>query len=306
MTTQTSLSERLLDQAVRVMPGGVNSPVRAFKSVGGKPLYIDRASGSHIWDADGNEYIDYVASWGAIITGHADPEIVSAVSAAAAKGTSYGAPHKGEIALAEEVVSRVPGIEMVRFVNSGTEATTAAVRLARAATGQDKIIKFEGNYHGAADCLLAKAGSGVATFGLPDSAGVPEGAAKTTITVPYNDLGAVRAALESNKGETAAVIVEPVAGNMGCVPPAEGFLQGLRTLCDEFGVLLIVDEVMSGFRVGHGGAIERFGVRPDIACFGKVIGGGLPVGAYAGSREIMSQVAPVGPVYQAGTLSGNP
>ena len=306
MTTQTTRSQELFETATKLMPGGVNSPVRAFKSVGGTPLFIKRGEGCRLYDVDGNELIDYVASWGAIITGHADPEIVGAVSHAAALGTSYGAPHAGEILLAEEVLRRVPGLEMVRFVNSGTEATTAAVRLARAATDRSKIIKFEGNYHGAADGLLAKAGSGIATFGLPDSAGVPEEVARPTLTATYNDAASVRSTLEANSGEVAAIIVEPVAGNMGCVPPTEGFLKSLRELCTQHGALLIFDEVMCGFRVAKGGAIARYGVRPDLVCMGKVIGGGLPVGAYGGSKDLMEMIAPVGPVYQAGTLSGNP
>ena len=306
MTTQTTRSEELFQTASKLMPGGVNSPVRAFKSVGGTPLFIKRGEGCRLYDVDGNELIDYVASWGAIITGHADPEIVGAITRAAALGTSFGAPHVGEILLAEEIVRRVPGLEMVRFVNSGMEATTAAVRLARAAAGRSKIIKFEGNYHGAADVLLAKAGSGVATFGLPDSAGVPEEVARPTLTATYNDAASVQSVLEANKGEVAAIIVEPVAGNMGCVPPTEGFLASLRELCTRHGALLIFDEVMCGFRVGKGGAIERYGVQPDLVCMGKVIGGGLPVGAYGGRKDLMEMVAPVGPVYQAGTLSGNP
>ncbi|MCH8978560.1 MAG: glutamate-1-semialdehyde 2,1-aminomutase [Armatimonadetes bacterium] len=306
MTTQTTRSAELFETASNLMPGGVNSPVRAFKSVGGTPLFIKRGEGCRLYDVDGNELVDYVASWGAIITGHADPEIVGAVSHAAALGTSYGAPHAGEILLAEEVLKRVPGLEMVRFVNSGTEATTAAIRLARAATDRSKIIKFEGNYHGAADGLLAKAGSGIATFGLPDSAGIPEDVARPTLTATYNDSASLRSTLEANNGEVAAVIVEPVAGNMGCVPPADGFLESLREWCTQHGALLIFDEVMCGFRVAKGGAIERYRVQPDLVCMGKVIGGGLPVGAYGGRKDLMEMVAPVGPVYQAGTLSGNP
>ncbi len=306
MTKSLTRSTEIYDQACRLMPGGVNSPVRAFRSVGGSPLYFERAKGSLIWDVDGNEYIDYVASWGAIILGHADQKVNEAIQSAASRGTSFGAPHAGEVRLAEEVLARVPGLEKVRFVNSGTEATMAAMRLARAATGRNKIVKFAGNYHGAVDSLLAKAGSGVATFGLPDSAGVPAEATADTLIARYNDLESVRALLEANKELVAAVFVEPVAGNMGCIPPAPGFLDGLRRLCDTTGVLLVVDEVMTGFRVCRGGAIERFSVRPDLVCMGKVIGGGLPVGAYGGRADLMDLVAPVGPVYQAGTLSGNP
>lgn len=287
------------------MPGGVNSPVRAFRAVGGTPLYFAKASGATLTDVDGNEYIDYVSSWGAILLGHAHPAVTDAVAAAASLGTSYGAPHEGEILLASEVIDR-KGIERVRFVNSGTEASLAAVRLARAATGRTKLIKFEGNYHGALDPLLAKAGSGVATFGLPDSAGVPAEAARGTLTARYNDAEDVRRLLEANPGEIAAVLLEPVAGNMGLVPPRPGFLEELRSLCDQHGALLVVDEVMTGFRVSRGGAIARFNLRPDLVIMGKVIGGGLPVGAYGGRRDLMEMIAPLGPVYQAGTLSGNP
>jgi len=288
------------------MPGGVNSPVRAFRAVGGTPIYFERATGSKLYDVDGREYVDCMASWGAIILGHADPRIVSAVQDAAAHGTSFGAPHAGEIALAELVIQRMPWLERVRFVNSGTEASLAAIRLARAATGRHKLIKFAGNYHGAVDALLAKAGSGVATFGLPDSAGVPPETAAHTLTAAYNDASQVRQLLEANRGEVAAVLVEPVAGNMGLVPPRPGFLLELRRLCDQSGALLLFDEVMTGFRLAPGGAAELFGIRPDLAIMGKVIGGGLPVGAYGGRRELMELVAPLGPVYQAGTLSGNP
>lgn len=287
------------------MPGGVNSPVRAFRAVGGTPLYFQKAEGARLTDADGKEYLDYVSSWGAIILGHAYPAITQAVAQAAANGTSYGAPHEGEIALAREVIGR-KGIDRVRFVNSGTEAALAAIRLARAATGRSKIVKFEGNYHGAVDALLAKAGSGVATFGLPDSAGVPTEAARGTLTARYNDLDSLDTILDANKGEIAAVMVEPVAGNMGLVPPGDGFLQGLRERCDRHGVLLVLDEVMTGFRVSPGGASGLYGIKPDLVIMGKVIGGGLPVGAYGGRRELMEMVAPLGPMYQAGTLSGNP
>lgn len=299
-------SKELFEKAQQLMPGGVNSPVRAFRAVGGTPVFFDRAEGSKLFDVDGNEYIDYVSSWGAVILGHAHPSITKAVTEAAAKGTSFGAPHAGEIKLADEVFYRVDAIERVRFVNSGTEATVAAIRLARAATGRTKILKFEGNYHGAVDSLLAKAGSGVATFGLPDSAGVPPEVAAATLTATYNDIESVRRVFESNKHEIAAVLVEPVAGNMGCVPPAHGFLNGLQDICRNDGALFVLDEVMTGFRVSPSGAAGLYGLQPDLLCMGKVIGGGLPVGAYGGRRELMEMVAPLGPVYQAGTLSGNP
>jgi glutamate-1-semialdehyde 2,1-aminomutase len=288
------------------MPGGVNSPVRAFRGVGGTPLYFARAKGSRLIDADGKDYIDYMSSWGAIILGHAHPSITEAVAKAAADGTSFGAPHEGEVLLAREVLDRKRCIERVRFVNSGTEAALAVVRLVRAATGRNKIIKFEGCYHGAIDPLLAKAGSGVATFGLPDSAGVPESTTQSTLPARYNDLDHVRKLFEANPGEVAAILVEPVAGNMGLVPPDPDFLPGLRSLCDEFGSLLVLDEVMTGFRLARGGASERFEIQPDLMMMGKVIGGGLPVGAYGGRRDLMEMIAPMGPVYQAGTLSGNP
>jgi len=299
-------SEKLYAEACELMPGGVNSPVRAFRAVGGTPLFFQRAKGSQLIDADGNAYIDYVSSWGAIILGHANPEVIGAITGAARNGTSFGAPHAGEIALAKEILARVPAMERVRMVNSGTEATLSAIRLSRAATGRSKILKFEGNYHGAVDSLLAKAGSGVATFGLPDSAGVPKEVTGHTLLARYNDLAHVSEVLNANRGEVAAILVEPVAGNMGLVPPADGFLSGLRTLATEHGALLVFDEVMTGFRVARGGAAERYGVRPDLFCMGKVIGGGLPVGAYGGRRDLMDLVAPVGPMYQAGTLSGNP
>ena len=288
------------------MPGGVNSPVRAFRAVGGKPLFFDHAKGSRLVDADGKSYIDYVASWGAIILGHAHHAITHAVNEAASKGTSFGAPHEGEVRLAKLVVDRVPHIDMVRFVNSGTEATASAIRLARAATKRSKILKFEGNYHGASDSLLAKAGSGVATFGLPDTEGVPTTVAADTLVARNNDAAHVSEILNANAGQVAAVLVEPIAGNMGCVPPDGTFLHDLRKLCTEHGTLLIIDEVMTGFRVSRGGATELYDLQPDLICMGKVIGGGLPVGAYAGRRELMEMIAPVGPVYQAGTLSGNP
>jgi glutamate-1-semialdehyde 2,1-aminomutase len=288
------------------MPGGVNSPVRAFKAVGGTPVFFKRAKGSHLFDADDRQYVDYVSSWGAILLGHADPRVVDAIGAAAANGTSFGAPHEGEVKLAREIVNRVPSVERIRFVNSGTEATLAAIRLVRAATGRNKILKFEGNYHGAVDSLLAKAGSGIATFGLPDSAGVPKSITHDTLLARYNDALHVDAILSANRGEVAAVLVEPVSGNMGLVPPKPGFLEELRRLCDEHGVLLVFDEVMTGFRIAKGGAAERFAIKPDLLCMGKVIGGGLPVGAYGGRKDLMELVAPLGPMYQAGTLSGNP
>ena len=299
-------SKTLFQKAKQFIPGGVNSPVRAFKSVGGQPLFIERAEGPYLFDADGNRYIDYVLSWGPLILGHAHPQVVAALKRAVERGTSYGAPTELETELAQLVCELVPSAEMARFVNSGTEATMSAIRLARAYTGRDKIIKFSGNYHGHGDMLLVKAGSGVATLGLPDSPGVPRGAAQDTLIANYNDLESVKRLFEANAGQIAAVILEPVAGNMGVVPPVEGFLSGLRELTAQEGALLIFDEVMTGFRVAIGGAQALYGVTPDITTLGKVIGGGLPVGAYAGRAEIMRQVAPLGPMYQAGTLSGNP
>ncbi|MDX8046580.1 glutamate-1-semialdehyde 2,1-aminomutase [Gracilibacillus sp. S3-1-1] len=293
-------------EAVDLMPGGVNSPVRAFKSVGMNPIFMESGKGSKIYDIDGNKYIDYVLSWGPLILGHADERVVSKLKSVAERGTSFGAPTLLENELAQLVIDRVPSIEMVRMVNSGTEATMSALRLARGYTGKNKILKFEGNYHGHGDSLLIKAGSGVATLGLPDSPGVPKSVAQHTITVPYNDIESVRYAFEQFGEDIAAVIVEPVSGNMGVVPPTEDFLVSLREITASSGSLLIFDEVMTGFRVGYNCAQGHFGVTPDLTCLGKVIGGGLPVGAYGGKREIMERVAPVGDIYQAGTLSGNP
>lgn len=301
-----SKSEQLFKAAQEVIPGGVNSPARAFRGVGGQPLFIDRAKGAYIWDADGNRYIDYVLSWGPLILGHANPMVVEAIQRAAERGTSYGAPTALETELAELVCELVPSAEQVRFVNSGTEATMSVLRLARAFTKRDKIIKLEGNYHGHADFLLVQAGSGVATLGLPDSPGVPKGMTQDTLTAPFNSLEAVEALFQQFGEQIAGVILEPVAGNMGLVPPVEGYLPGLRHLCDQYGALLVFDEVMTGFRVALGGAQAYYGIKPDLTALGKVIGGGLPVGAYAGRREIMQTVAPAGSMYQAGTLSGNP
>jgi glutamate-1-semialdehyde 2,1-aminomutase len=301
-----SESQRLFTSAKAIIPGGVNSPVRAFKSVGTDPLFISSASGSKIVDADDRSYIDYVGSWGPMIVGHANEEVLEAIIAAARSGTSFGAPTERETILSQMVIEAVPSIEKVRMVNSGTEATMSAIRVARGATGRDRIIKFNGCYHGHADGLLVKAGSGALTLGIPDSPGVPEDYAKNTLIAEYNDLGSVEKLFDGNKGEIAAIIVEPVPGNMGVMIPAEGFLEGLRELCTNQGALLIFDEVMSGFRVALGGAQELYGISPDLTTLGKVIGGGLPVGAYGGKDEYMSQVAPEGPIYQAGTLSGNP
>ena len=299
-------SRDLFEEALRYIPGGVNSPVRAFQAVGGQPLFIQRGQGAYIWDADGHRYVDYVCSWGPLIAGHAPPPVVEALRQALARGTSYGAPTALETELARLIVEAVPSIEMVRFVNSGTEAAMSALRLARAYTGRTKIIKFEGCYHGHADALLVQAGSGVATLGLPGSPGVPAATVQDTLSLPYNDLAAVEWAFAAHEGQIAAVIVEPVAGNMGVVSPQPGYLQGLRDLCREHGALLIFDEVITGFRVAYGGAQALYGILPDLTCLGKIIGGGLPVGAYGGRREIMAWVAPAGPMYQAGTLSGNP
>ncbi|MDH4163207.1 MAG: glutamate-1-semialdehyde 2,1-aminomutase [Nitrospirota bacterium] len=299
-------SRKLFDEAKKHIPGGVNSPVRAFRSVGGEPLFIKRAKGSKIYDADGKAYIDYVLSWGPMILGHGHPKVNSALKKAIDGGTSFGAPTELEITLAKMVKKAVPSIEMVRMVSSGTEATMSAIRAARGFTGRDKILKFDGCYHGHGDSLLVKAGSGVATFGLPDSPGVPADLAKHTLTVAFNDLAAVKELCRTTGEQIACIIVEPVVGNMGCVPPLPGFHEGLRKICDQYGIVLIFDEVMTGFRVAFGGAQQLYKIKPDLTTLGKVIGGGLPVGAYGGKREIMERIAPLGPIYQAGTLSGNP
>ncbi|HEY3242126.1 MAG TPA: glutamate-1-semialdehyde 2,1-aminomutase [Phycisphaerae bacterium] len=299
-------SEAAYKEALRLMPGGVNSPVRAFKAVGGTPVFFARGAGAILTDIDGNDYIDYVGSWGPLILGHADERIEAAIGKASAKGTSFGAPTELETHLAELVISRMPSIEMVRFVNSGTEATMSALRLARAATGRDKIIKCAGCYHGHVDSMLVKAGSGALTLGVPSSPGVPKAVAADTLVVPYNDLDAVEAAFRAEPKRIAAMIVEPIAGNMGLVPPQPGYLEGLRAACDRHGALLIFDEVITGFRASSGGAQVLYGVRPDLTCLGKIVGGGLPVGAYGGGADLMTQMSPAGSVYQAGTLSGNP
>jgi glutamate-1-semialdehyde 2,1-aminomutase len=301
-----SRSEELFRRAVEIIPGGVNSPVRAFRSVGGNPPFIARGQGAHIFDVDGNEYIDYVGSWGPLLLGHRHPEILAALERALRIGTSFGAPTEAEIELAEAIRDAIPSVEMVRLVNSGTEATMSAIRVARGFTGRDLIVKFEGCYHGHVDSLLVKAGSGVATLGIADTRGVPKAFCDTTIALPYNRPEAVEDAFRAHGNRIAAVIVEPVVGNMGCVPPLAGYLEALREITARHGALLIFDEVMTGFRVAFGGAQQRFGIRPDLTTLGKVIGGGLPVGAYGGRKDIMSIVAPSGPVYQAGTLSGNP
>jgi glutamate-1-semialdehyde 2,1-aminomutase len=299
-------SKKLFEEAKKHIPGGVNSPVRAFRSVGGDPIFIKRAKGSKVYDADGKAYIDYVLSWGPAILGHAHPKVTAALKKAIAGGTSFGAPTELEITLARMVKKAVPSIELVRMVSSGTEATMSAIRAARGFTGRDKILKFDGCYHGHGDSLLVKAGSGVATFGLPDSPGVPADLAKLTLTVAFNDLAAVRDICGREGERIACIIVEPVVGNMGCVPPEPGFHEGLRQVCDQYGIVLIFDEVMTGFRVAYGGAQQLYKIRPDLTTLGKVIGGGLPVGAYGGKREIMEKISPLGPIYQAGTLSGNP
>ncbi len=301
-----SRSEDLFAQAQLTIPGGVNSPVRAFNGVGGSPIFIERADGAYMYDADGQRYIDYVGSWGPMILGHNNAAIREATHAAVERGLSFGTPTASEITMAEKIISLVPSIEKVRMVNSGTEATMTAIRLARGYTGRDKILKFEGCYHGHADALLVKAGSGALTLGVPNSPGIPEDFAKHTLTVTFNDLDSVRAIFKEMGDDIATIIVEPVAGNMNCIPPAPGFLEGLREICDDYGSVLIFDEVMSGFRVARGGAQEFYKVTPDLTTLGKVIGGGMPVGAFGGKREIMDYIAPVGPVYQAGTLSGNP
>lgn len=303
---KSEISEKLFLEAKRHIPGGVNSPVRAYKSVGGTPPYIVRAKGAFVYDADGNVFLDYVGTWGPAILGHAEPEILRTLHEAMKNGLSFGAPTPKEIELARKVKEAVPSVDLIRFVNSGTEATMSAIRLARGFTGRDKIIKFDGCYHGHADYLLVKAGSGAATCSVPDSKGVPASFTEHTLIARYNDLNSVETILKAHKGEVACLIVEPVIGNMGCIPPLDGFLKGLRTLCDHHKVVLIFDEVMTGFRVGFGGAQGLYGIKPDLTCFGKIIGGGLPVGAYGGKGEIMECVSPLGPVYQAGTLSGNP
>ena len=301
-----SHSQTLFEAAQRHIPGGVNSPVRAFKGVGGTPLFFRRGQGAWLYDEDHNRYADYVCSWGPMVAGHAHPEVIAAVQEAVANGLSFGAPTESEVRMADQLVELVPSMDLVRLVNSGTEATMSALRLARGFTGRDKIVKFEGCYHGHVDALLVKAGSGALTHGVPTSPGVPEAVVRDTITLTYNDLEEVRETFRRQGHQIAAVIVEPVAGNMNCIPPEEGFLAGLRELCTEHGSVLIFDEVMTGFRAALGGAQARYGVTPDLTCLGKVIGGGMPVGAFGGRREVMEQISPLGPVYQAGTLSGNP
>lgn len=305
-TFKTTKSEEIFAAAQKLMPGGVSSPVRAFKSVGGQPIVFDRVKGAYVWDVDGNQYIDYVGTWGPAICGHAHPHVLNALKEALDKGTSFGAPSVLENVLAEMVIDAVPSVQMVRFVNSGTEACMSVLRLMRAFTGREKVIKFEGCYHGHADMFLVKAGSGVATLGLPDSPGVPKSTTSDTLTAPFNNLEAVKALFEQNPDQIAGVILEPVVGNAGFIPPDGGFLAGLQEITQEHGALLVFDEVMTGFRIAYGGAQEKFGIKPDLTTLGKVIGGGLPVGAYGGRRDIMAMVAPAGPMYQAGTLSGNP
>ena len=306
MARSLDQSRALQKRAEKLIPGGVNSPVRAFRSVGSEPPFLVRGQGAHVWDADGNRYIDYVGSWGPLILGHSNPEVIEAIIQAARNGTSFGASTPSEAQLAELVIEAFPAIEKVRFVSSGTEATMSAIRLARAATGRKFIVKFEGCYHGHSDALLVKAGSGVATLGIPGSAGVPEEFVEFTLALPYNNPSAVEAAFSKFKGQIACVIVEPVVGNMGCVPPQPGYLQALRDITARDGALLLFDEVMTGFRVSFGGASELYGIKPDLTTLGKIIGGGLPVGAYGGPAKLMNMIAPLGPVYQAGTLSGNP
>lgn len=306
MALERKVMDKLFREAQKYIPGGVNSPVRAFKAVGGDPLFIERGIGSKVYDTSGSEFIDYVSSWGPLILGHSHPRVTNQIREALQKGTSFGAPTPGETELARMIVQAVPGIEKVRLVNSGTEAAMSAIRLARGYTGRDKIIKFEGCYHGHADYLLVKAGSGATTFGFPDSAGVPQDFTRNTILIPYNDITATERVVKENHQEIAAIIIEPVAGNMGVVLPGDGFLQKLRDITRKYGIVLVFDEVISGFRISYGGAQQYFGVIPDLTCLGKIIGGGLPVGAYGGKKEIMEYLSPLGPVYQAGTLSGNP
>jgi len=303
---RTARSRRLFAQAKKVIPGGVNSPVRAFRAVGLEPLFVSKARGAKVYDADGGVYIDYVSSWGPMILGHAHPRVRKAMSQALSKGWSYGAATELEVRLAQKISTAIPSMELVRMVSSGTEAAMSALRVARGFTGRDKIIKFEGCYHGHADSFLVKAGSGAITFGVPDSAGIPESLAANTLVAPYNNLGAVQALFNQNPFQVACVIVEPIAGNMGIVLPQEGFLKGLEEVCRKNGALLIFDEVITGFRLAYGGVQKNFGITPDLTCLGKVIGGGMPVGAYGGRREVMEKIAPLGPIYQAGTLSGNP
>ncbi|HEY2345062.1 MAG TPA: glutamate-1-semialdehyde 2,1-aminomutase [Xanthomonadaceae bacterium] len=299
-------SHELFQRARQLLPGGVNSPVRAFKSVGGEPFFAQRASGAYLWDVEGHRYIDYVGSWGPMIAGHAHPQVLDAVARVMRDGLSFGVPNPLEVTMAETIARLVPSVEMVRMVNSGTEATLSAIRLARGATGRTRIVKFEGCYHGHGDSFLVKAGSGALTLGVPDSPGVPRALADLTLTLPYNDFDAATALFDATGHEIAALIIEPVVGNANCIPPKDGYLQHLRALCTQHGTLLIFDEVMTGFRVALGGAQALYGITPDLSTFGKIIGGGMPVGAYGGRRDLMSQIAPSGPIYQAGTLSGNP